>query len=84
MHPKQVAELIRSAMPGAVVRVESPDQTHFEAHIVSAAFVGLRGVARHQLVYQALGALVGRELHALSIQALTPDEQAARQPASGA
>ena len=80
MHPDQVAELIRSAMPGAVVRVESPDQTHFEAHIVSAAFKGLRGVARHQLVYQSLGDLVGRELHALSIQALTPDELAARTP----
>ena len=84
MHPKQVAELIRSAMPGAEVRVESPDQTHFEAHIVSPAFVGLRGVARHQLVYKALGELVGRELHALSIQALTPEEQAARRPAPGA
>ncbi|MGB8692876.1 MAG: BolA/IbaG family iron-sulfur metabolism protein [Steroidobacteraceae bacterium] len=78
MHPAQVAELIRSAMPGAEVRVESPDQTHFEAHIVSSAFVGLRGVARHQLVYKALGELVGRELHALSIEALTPAEQLAR------
>jgi acid stress-induced BolA-like protein IbaG/YrbA len=79
MHPNQVAELIRSAMPGAEVRVESPDQTHFETEIVSTAFAGLRGVARHQLVYKALGELVGRELHALSIQAWTPEEKAARQ-----
>jgi acid stress-induced BolA-like protein IbaG/YrbA len=83
MHPNQVAELIRSAMPGAIVQVESPDQTHFEAHIVNAAFAGLRGVARHQLVYKALGELVGRELHALSIQALTPDELAARNLKAG-
>jgi acid stress-induced BolA-like protein IbaG/YrbA len=83
MHPDQVAELIRSAMPGAEVRVESPDQTHFEAQIVSSAFAGLRGVARHQLVYQALGKLVGRELHALSIQALTPDERAAAKLTAG-
>ena len=83
MHPEQVAQLIRSAMPGAEVRVESPDQTHFEAQIVSEAFAGLRGVARHQLVYQALGTLVGRELHALSIQALTPAERATRKSQTG-
>src|SRR5262249_29141988 len=55
MHPAQVAELIRAALPGAEVAVESPDQTHFAARIVSDSFAGLRGVARHQLVYRALG-----------------------------
>ena len=65
-------------MPGAVVVVESPDQTHFTARIVSPAFEGLRGVARHQLVYRALGERVGREIHALSIEALTPQELASR------
>jgi stress-induced morphogen len=34
-------------------------------------------VARHQLVYRALGERVGREIHALSIVALTPEESAA-------
>jgi acid stress-induced BolA-like protein IbaG/YrbA len=74
MHPAQVAELIRAAFPGAQVMVESPDQTHFTARIVSDSFAGLRGVARHQLVYRALGERVGREIHALSIEALTPAE----------
>ena len=76
MHPAQVADLIRAALPGAEVVVESPDQTHFSARIVSPAFAGLRGVARHQLVYRALGERVGREIHALSIEALTPQESA--------
>ena len=80
MHPAQVAELIRKAMPDAEVKVESDDQTHFSARIVSAAFAGLRGVARHQIVYRSLGALVGREIHALSIEALTPQEAATRSP----
>jgi acid stress-induced BolA-like protein IbaG/YrbA len=80
MHPAQVAELIRKAMPDAEVKVESDDQTHFSARIVSAAFDGLRGVARHQIVYRSLGALVGREIHALSIEALTPQEAATRSP----
>ena len=76
MHPAQVAELIRAAFPGAEVAVASDDQTHFSARIVSESFAGLRGVARHQLVYRALGARVGREIHALSIEALTPQESA--------
>jgi acid stress-induced BolA-like protein IbaG/YrbA len=78
MHPTQVAELIRAALPGAAVVVESPDQTHYTARIVSDSFTGLRGVARHQLVYRALGERVGREIHALSIEALTPAEAANR------
>jgi acid stress-induced BolA-like protein IbaG/YrbA len=31
-------------------------------------------IQRHQLVYATLGALMGREIHALSMQALTPEE----------
>jgi acid stress-induced BolA-like protein IbaG/YrbA len=79
MHPDKVAELIRNALPGAQVKVESDDQTHYSTLVVSAAFAGLRGVARHQLIYRAIGAGVGREIHALSIDALTPEEWAARQ-----
>jgi len=39
---------------------------------------GGMAIARHQLVYKTLGALVGREIHALSIEALTPDELAGK------
>ena len=74
MDPNQVAELIRRGLPGAEVRVESPDNTHFAARVVARDFAGLRGLARHQLVYRALGELMGREIHALSIEALTPEE----------
>jgi acid stress-induced BolA-like protein IbaG/YrbA len=74
MTPDRIADLIRAGLPGAAVRVESDDNTHFASQIVSAQFTGLRPIARHQLVYQALGALMGREIHALSIEALTPDE----------
>ena len=78
MHPAQVAELIRAALPAAEVVVESADQTHFNARVVCASFEGLRSLARHQLVYRALGERVGREIHALSIEALTPLEAAQR------
>ena len=74
MHSDKVAALISAALPGAEVRVRSDDQTHFEARVVAAQFAGKRSIARHQMIYGALGALVGREIHALSIEALTPEE----------
>ncbi|HVY81740.1 MAG TPA: BolA/IbaG family iron-sulfur metabolism protein [Steroidobacteraceae bacterium] len=74
MNPQQVAELIRAGLPGAEVRVESDDNTHFAARVVSAEFAGKRAIARHQLVYRTLGELMGREIHAMSIEALTPEE----------
>lgn len=74
MHPDKVAELIRAGLPGAIVEVRSDDQTHFSARIVCDDFVGKRSIARHQMVYRTLGERVGREIHALSIEALTPEE----------
>ena len=76
--PERVAELIRAGLPGASVRVESDDNTNFASQVVAAQFAGLRPIARHQLVYRTLGALVGREIHALSIEALTPEELAGK------
>ncbi|HLS42321.1 MAG TPA: BolA/IbaG family iron-sulfur metabolism protein [Paenalcaligenes sp.] len=50
------------------------DGAHFEALIVSPAFEGKRAIARHQLVYRALGNRMDAEIHALSMRTLTPDE----------
>jgi acid stress-induced BolA-like protein IbaG/YrbA len=77
MTPERVADLIRAGLPGAMVRVESDDNTHFAARIIAPQFAGKRPIARHQLIYSTLGVLMGREIHALSIDALTPDEAAA-------
>jgi len=74
MSPEEVARLIRAGLPGAQVSVQSEDNTHFSARVVAREFAPLRRLARHQLVYRTLGALVGREIHALSIEALTPEE----------
>jgi acid stress-induced BolA-like protein IbaG/YrbA len=78
MNAQQIADLIRQSIPGAHIDVRSEDNTHFAALLVGAAFEGLRPLARHQLVYRALGARMGREIHALSIEAYTPAEWAAR------
>jgi acid stress-induced BolA-like protein IbaG/YrbA len=74
MTPQEVADLIRAGLPGADVRVESDDNTHFAARVVAREFEGKRSLARHQLVYGTLGELMGREIHAMSIDALTPGE----------
>jgi acid stress-induced BolA-like protein IbaG/YrbA len=74
MSPEEVARLIRAGLPGAQVEVQSDDQTHFAARVVAHEFANLRSLARHQLVYRALGERMGREIHALSIEALTPEE----------
>jgi acid stress-induced BolA-like protein IbaG/YrbA len=74
INPENVSRLIRDGLPGADVRVQSDDNVHFAARIVASQFAGLRPIARHQLVYRSLGELMGREIHALSIEALTPDE----------
>jgi len=47
---------------------------HFRLRIVSPRFAGCRTMERHRLVYDALGPLMKREIHALSIAATTPDE----------
>jgi acid stress-induced BolA-like protein IbaG/YrbA len=78
MNPEQVAELISAALPEASVQVRSDDNTHYAARVIGAAFVGLRTLARHQLIYRALGERMGREIHALSIEAYTPEEWSAR------
>lgn len=77
MKPEEVQSLIQAGLPGAQVRVSSPDDTHFEAVIVAPQFEGKRTIQRHQLVYGTLGALMGREIHALSMQVLSPQEAAA-------
>lgn len=47
---------------------------HFRVHIVSPDFAGRLPLARHRAVYAALGELMSTDIHALSIEAYTPDE----------
>jgi BolA protein len=47
---------------------------HFHLTLVSPSFRSLSTLARHRLVYAAMGELMQHEIHALSITALTPEE----------
>tara|TARA_R110000782_G_scaffold15189_11_gene44590 strand:- start:931 stop:1206 length:276 start_codon:yes stop_codon:yes gene_type:complete len=47
---------------------------HFKVKIVSDKFNGQLPLARHRMVYAAVESLMPKEIHALSIEALTIDE----------
>ena len=47
---------------------------HFRALIVSERFEGLSRVARQRLVFEAVGEMMGPEIHALAMRTLTPAE----------
>lgn len=47
---------------------------HFAVTIVSPRFQGQSSLERHRLIYQALNDLMHKEIHALRITALTPEE----------
>jgi BolA family transcriptional regulator, general stress-responsive regulator len=49
---------------------------HYQVRVVSARFAGLTRVARHRLVYDLVADLMRDAIHALAIEALTPDESA--------
>ena len=48
--------------------------THWRLMIVSPRFAGQTVLARHRMVYQALGNLMHNPIHALAITARTPEE----------
>ena len=74
MEPSEISKLIEAGFSDALVRVESDDNTHYGALVVAVEFEGKRALARHQMIYKCLGSLVGNEIHALSITAMTPAE----------
>ena len=47
---------------------------HYQLRLVSARFTGQSKIARHRLVYDLLGDLMQREIHALAMNLLAPDE----------
>ncbi len=47
---------------------------HFDVRIVADAFTGQSRIKRHQSVYQVLDDLLQSDIHALRINALSPEE----------
>jgi BolA protein len=49
-------------------------QGHFRIYIVAGAFRGVPALTRHRRIYAALADMLKTDIHALSIEALAPEE----------
>lgn len=85
---QEIEQALRAALAPAALTVHDDSHLHvghagaregkhFSVEISSERFAGLSRVARHRLVYDALHRLIPRGVHALAIQARTPDEPGA-------
>ena len=86
MHPVEQAirERLAALSPSVVELADESGQhaghagsrpsggSHWQLTIVSEAFRGKSPVARHRMVYEALGDLMARDIHALRIDARAP------------
>jgi BolA protein len=72
--PARLELLDESAQHAGHAGASPGGSTHWRLTIVSAAFEGRPTVARHRMVYQALGELMQHPIHALSIIAKSPGE----------
>ncbi len=75
--PESIEQGIAAGIDCEQVQVVGDGQ-HFQALVVSSKFLGRSRVQRHQMVYAALGERMREEIHALSMQTLTPEEFAAK------
>ena len=76
MKPDAITEKIRVALPDAIVELKDLTGTedHWEARVISQAFVGKSAIQRHRMVMGALADEMKGPIHALSLDARTPDE----------
>jgi stress-induced morphogen len=77
MDSDEVAELIESELPEAEVTVTTPrdpdDDKHYAVDVVSPVFEGESLVEQHQLVHDALGEHLTRDIHAIELTTSTPN-----------
>ncbi len=66
----QLEKMIKTAFPTAVVEIKAlvDDNDHFHVTIKAKEFEGKSRLQQHQMVYEALGATMKADLHALSIK----------------
>lgn len=84
--PEEIRRRLAALAPARLELVDESDKhvghagaapggnTHWKLTIVSAAFAGKPVVARHRMVYEALGDLMRHPIHALAITAKAPGE----------
>ena len=76
MKANEIEELILQTFPNAKVTIEDlrGDGDHYAAQIIAEEFKGKSRVQQHQMIYNAMGGRVGKELHALALNTSAPKE----------
>jgi len=85
MNAAQIEARLRAALAPTMIEVQDDSHLHaghagaregghYTVRITSPRFAGLTRVARHRLVYDALGPLAPQRVHALAIEARAPQE----------
>ena len=83
---ERIAAALRAALAPQALEVQDDSHLHaghagaregrhFTVRVASASFNGLSRLQRHRLVYDALRSLIAEGIHALAIEARTPDER---------
>ena len=74
LQPSRLELLDESALHAGHAGASPRGNTHWRLTIESPAFAGKATVARHRMIYQALGELMQHPIHALAISARAPGE----------
>jgi stress-induced morphogen len=74
MAAADIERMIKESFPDASVSIDdlAGDGDHYAATVVSEAFRDKSRVEQHKMVYDALGAKVGADLHALALKTQVP------------
>jgi stress-induced morphogen len=74
--PEAIVARIQAALPDAKVRLTDLTGTedHWQATVISSAFIGKPALARHRMVMAALAEEMKGPIHALTLDARAPDE----------
>ena len=70
MDLKEIENLIKEAMPDAIVEIHdlAGDGNHYSATVTSSEFTGKSKIEQHKMVYNSLKGKMGNELHALAVK----------------
>ena len=76
MTSNEIEELILKSFPNAKITIDDlrGDGDHFAAQVVKEEFRGKSRVQQHQMIYNAMGGRVGKELHALALNTSAPKD----------
>ena len=76
MQANEIKDLILETFPDAKIKIDDlrGDGDHYAAQIIAEEFRGKTRVQQHQMVYNAMGGRMGKELHALALNTSAPSE----------